>query len=88
MDQLCDRDINECADFTHTCQPEKHEDGEVTPGGICTNMPGSYTCMCRDGFAGDQCTATPRNALPRHAPPRTHTHAHARTGMGTHLRGV
>jgi hypothetical protein len=53
MDRLCDRDVNECADFTHTCTPEKYEDGEVTPGAICTNMPGSYKCMCRAGFAGD-----------------------------------
>ena len=53
MDRLCDRDINECAQFTHTCQPEKFENGEVTPGALCVNMPGSFKCSCRAGFVGD-----------------------------------
>ena len=48
-----DRDINECAQFTHTCQPEKFENGEVTPGALCVNMPGSFKCSCRAGFVGD-----------------------------------
>ena len=41
-------DIDECTDGTHSC-------GVYA---VCNNTPGSYNCMCKDGFYGDgiKCT--------------------------------
>ena len=38
-----DTDINDCALGTHTC----HKDA------VCTDTTGSYSCTCKEGYAGD-----------------------------------
>lgn len=38
-----DVDINECVDGEFPC----HENAD------CTNTDGSYSCMCKEGYAGD-----------------------------------
>jgi hypothetical protein len=38
------KDVDECAYRIHNCHPEF---------GICTNTIGSFTCRCRDNWAGD-----------------------------------
>jgi hypothetical protein len=43
MDMMCDRDINECATFTHDCA--RHAQ--------CTDTEGSFTCACNQGHTGD-----------------------------------
>jgi hypothetical protein len=39
----CDQDIDECASQSDACDPDAS----------CTNTPGSFTCTCAAGFAGD-----------------------------------
>ncbi|NXL93429.1 PROS protein, partial [Alectura lathami] len=34
----CEEDINECEDFNGGC------------GQRCSNLPGSYRCLCEDGY--------------------------------------
>ena len=41
-------DINECAAGMDDCDSNAD----------CTNLPGSYTCTCRDGYEGDGQTCT------------------------------
>jgi len=43
MDMKCDRNINECATYTHQCA--RHS--------LCTDTDGSYTCACNGGWSGD-----------------------------------
>jgi hypothetical protein len=42
LQSLC-LDKNECADFTHDCDPEA----------ACSNTVGSFTCACNAGYTGD-----------------------------------
>lgn len=39
-------DINECREDQSVCHPQS----------ICTNIIGSYSCQCRDGFEGNGVT--------------------------------
>jgi hypothetical protein len=43
MDMMCDRNINECATFTHNCARFAQ----------CTDTDGSFTCACNGGWSGD-----------------------------------
>jgi len=43
MNRKCDYDINECTTYTHECARYA----------LCSNTPGSYTCACNKGYAGD-----------------------------------
>ena len=36
-------DVDECAEGTHNCDTNAN----------CTNIPGSFLCICKDGFTGD-----------------------------------
>ena len=40
----CFSDINECKNGTHDCDQDN---------GTCLNTPGSYTCQCKPGYAGN-----------------------------------
>ena len=44
---VCFTDVDECAKGTHGCH------GNAT----CTNVIGSYSCSCVDGFSGDDFSA-------------------------------
>ena len=41
---LCE-DVDECAEDTGTCTPLAHTE--------CHNTPGSFTCLCKQGYSGD-----------------------------------
>ena len=49
-------DIDECAASDHGCHTDAH----------CENLPGSYRCVCNEGYTGDgtQCDSKP--VLVRH----------------------
>ena len=36
-------DVNECAESTHNCNANA----------MCTDMPGSFLCVCNGGYTGD-----------------------------------
>jgi hypothetical protein len=40
---LCEEDINECNDTS------------ICGTGQCFNNPGSFTCVCQDGYFGPKC---------------------------------
>ena len=40
---LCQTDINECMEESHSCDRER---------GVCENTDGSYRCSCKDGYTG------------------------------------
>ena len=46
MNELCQEDIDECSLTDPVCYN----------GGTCTNIVGSFTCACVDGYEGHDCT--------------------------------
>ena len=45
----CKSDFNECSHGKYSC---------AQIGGICVNIPGSYSCRCQDGYSGNGKTCT------------------------------
>lgn len=55
-------EVDECSDGTHNCHPYF---------GVCTNTPGSFTCSCADGYAGDgveSCQLIPEDSADEDGP--------------------
>lgn len=46
-------DINECEDAINPCDVNA----------LCTNLPGSFICRCKNGFVGDGAVCTGKDAL-------------------------
>lgn len=44
--QFCTEDVNECDLMPNSCQN----------GGTCLNTQGGYTCVCVNGWSGDDCS--------------------------------
>lgn len=44
--QHCTEDVDECRLQPNTCQN----------GGTCSNLPGSYVCVCVNGWSGPDCS--------------------------------